>query len=59
MRQKSSSGKWRSRQNVASGGKGSKGSGGKELSKQSMKHKLKVQLAKEVPISNSELYVSY
>ena len=31
MRQKSSSGKWRSRQNVASGGKGSKGSGGKEL----------------------------
>ena len=31
MRQKSSSGKWRSHQNVASGGKGSKGSGGKEL----------------------------
>ena len=31
MRQKSSSGKWRSRQNLASGGKGSKGSGGKEL----------------------------
>ena len=28
MRQKSSSGKWRSHQNVASGGKGSKGSGG-------------------------------
>ena len=34
MRQKSSSGKWRSRQNVASGGKGSKGSGGKELNYQ-------------------------
>ena len=34
MRQKSSSGKCRSRQNMASGGKGSKhgkGSGGKEL----------------------------
>ena len=33
MRQKSSSGKWRSHQKVASGGKGSKGSGGKELKK--------------------------